>query len=457
MSSLVIFLDGLCVTAGMLGVTALSASPPIDSWPDLLLLLAKSLLVATCCIVAFYYTDLYNFRVLRSTTDLLARLPQSLGIAFILLAVSYILLPGLVIAGRPLMLGLLSVPLLVVPLRVILFASFRSKTLAERVLVLGTSPLARQIVSAIESQPHLRLAIVGIADDTAVAAEAPFSRYLRLGPIERLGKIIEEVAPDRIVVGLSERRRQLPLGDLLDARMRGVIVEDAMAAYERLTGKLAVESLMPSFLIFSPDFTKSRVQVGIRRLVSLASATVGLILSLPLVLLIVIAIKLDSRGPVFFVQERAGLNGHPFRLFKFRTMRPQDQGQESIASPDVWNRDDSGRITRVGQLLRKLRLDELPQFWNILRGDMDVIGPRPEIASNIREMSDRIPYYSLRCAIRPGVTGWAQIRHGYSVSLEDVTEKIRYDLYYVKHMSLWLDLQILIDTVKIVLFGRGAR
>ena len=291
------------------------------------------------------------------------------------------------------------------------------------------------------------------SQDSEAVAEAPFSRYRQLGPIERLSKIIEELQPDRIVVALSERRGRLPLGELLDARMQGVAVEEALAAYERLTGKLAVESLMPSFLIFSPDFKKSRLQLGIRRLVSLVTATVGLILSFPLLVLIAIAIRLDSGAPVFFIQERAGLNGRPFRLIKFRTMRPPDDA----AFSSVWERDDSDRITPVGRWLRKLRLDELPQFWNILRGDMDVIGPRPEMASNVREMSERIPYYSLRCTIRPGVTGWAQIRHGYSVSLEDVTEKIRHDLYYLKHMSTWLDFRILIDTVKIVLFGRGAR
>jgi lipopolysaccharide/colanic/teichoic acid biosynthesis glycosyltransferase len=189
--------------------------------------------------------------------------------------------------------------------------------------------------------------------------------------------------------------------------------------------------------------------------VSLVTAAIGLVVSAPLMALIALTIKLDSPGPALFVQDRAGLDGRPFRLVKFRTMYERPAAPQSSVS--VWGRDDAGRITRVGRWLRKLRLDELPQFWNILRGDMNLVGPRPEMACNVEAMTETIPYYSLRHVVLPGVTGWAQVRYGYSVNLEDVTEKVRHDLYYIKHMSLWLDLRILIDTVKIVLFGRGAR
>jgi lipopolysaccharide/colanic/teichoic acid biosynthesis glycosyltransferase len=186
---------------------------------------------------------------------------------------------------------------------------------------------------------------------------------------------------------------------------------------------------------------------------SLAVATVGLIIAAPVMLLIALAIKLDSGGPILFVDERAGRGGHPFNLLKFRTMRHQTAAD----AHSVWQRDDSGRITRLGRWIRKLRLDELPQFWNILKGDMDLVGPRPEIFRNVKTMNEHIPYYSLRHVIRPGLTGWAQVRYGYSVSLEQVTEKMRHDLFYIKHMSLWLDLRILMDTVKIGIFGRGAQ
>jgi lipopolysaccharide/colanic/teichoic acid biosynthesis glycosyltransferase len=185
------------------------------------------------------------------------------------------------------------------------------------------------------------------------------------------------------------------------------------------------------------------------------AALIGLLLSAPLMAAIAIAIKLDSRGPVFYQDERAGLKGRAFRLIKFRTMHPAPPGQPLAVS--VWDRDDATRVTRVGRSIRRLRLDELPQFWNILKGDMDLVGPRPEMVSNVQAMTEQIPYYSLRLSVRPGLTGWAQTRFGYSVSLEQVTEKMRYDLFYIKHMSVWLDLRILVDTVKIVLFGRGAK
>jgi lipopolysaccharide/colanic/teichoic acid biosynthesis glycosyltransferase len=191
----------------------------------------------------------------------------------------------------------------------------------------------------------------------------------------------------------------------------------------------------------------------LRRFVSFNVALVGLLLTAPFLVLIALAIKMDSTGPVFFIQDRCGWHGRTFRLIKFRTMYPVQPGKEDKS---VWERDDSSRITRVGKWLRKLRLDEIPQLVNVLLGDMDLIGPRPEMASNVKTMTKEIPYYSLRMAVRPGITGWAQVRHGYSVSQEDVTEKMRYDLYYVKHMSLWLDLRILLDTVKIVLLGQNS-
>jgi exopolysaccharide biosynthesis polyprenyl glycosylphosphotransferase len=276
------------------------------------------------------------------------------------------------------------------------------------------------------------------------------------GPLDHLDKIIEEVKPDRIVVALAERRGRMPMRHLLEAEARGILVEDGLQTYEHFTGKLAIEALTPSFLIFSGAFRKSRLVIAFRRVSSLAVAAAGLVLTAPLMLLIAVAIKLDSRGPVFFMDERAGLGGRPFLLIKFRTMLDQSAA-DSERAHSVWQRDDSTRITRVGRWVRRLRLDELPQFWNILKGDMDLVGPRPEMLRNVKTMSEQIPYYSLRLVVRPGLTGWAQVRYGYSVSLEQVTEKMRHDLFYIKHMSPWLDLRILVDTVKIVLFGRGAR
>ena len=414
---------------------------------------AQALALAGCCIVAFYYNDLYDPRVVRTFGDFAVRLVQALGVAFILLAALYTVLPALSLAQAPLRLG--------PPDR------RRPPPAAARRLV---RPHAEPALPRARPDPRRERARrpAGPRDRgssptsastwsgswTTRPGRSPSSRGIRSsGPLARVDKIVEELRPDRIVVALAERRGRLPVQPLLEARLHGVRVEEGLALYERLTGKLAIETLVPSFLIFSRGFTKSRVQLGLRRLASLLAAAAGLVVSAPLMALIALAIRLDSPGPALFVQERAGLDGRPFRLLKFRTMRDPAAGE-----PDsVWRRDDDARVTRVGRLLRFLRLDELPQFWNVLKGDMNLVGPRPEIAGNVRTMVEEIPYYALRHVVRPGVTGWAQVRHGYAVSREDVTEKVRHDLYYISHMSLRMDARILLDTVKIVLFGRGAR
>jgi len=319
----------------------------------------------------------------------------------------------------------------------------RLRGVATRLLILGESPLSRQVIEEIEQRPHRRYVVVGVLDDAA-----------------NLGRAIAATRPDRIVVALADLRRRLPLYPLLEAQARGVLVEDDVEMYERLTGKLALEALRPSSLIFSHDFRTSRFHLALSRTLSLLASIVGLIALAPLFGLIVLVIKLDSRGPVFFVQQRVGLLGRSFTLIKFCTMRPVSRPRSE------WEQDNCDRITRVGKWLRRFRLDELPQLVNVLRGEMNLVGPRPHpvtnlglmtlVVRNLSEVSgDAIPYYSLRCSVRPGITGWAQVRYGYANSLEEEMEKIRYDFFYLKHMSPWLDLRILFETVRLVFSGRG--
>jgi lipopolysaccharide/colanic/teichoic acid biosynthesis glycosyltransferase len=246
---------------------------------------------------------------------------------------------------------------------------------------------------------------------------------------------------------MAERRARLPVRDLLEARVRGCIVEDGVNVYERLTGKLAIETLTPSTLIFSGDFRKSRLDLAAGRCISLLVSVAGLVLLSPLLALVALAIKIDSRGPVFFIQDRVGMAAHRFRLIKFRTMQVAD------GPTSEWVRDNATRITRVGKWLRRYRLDELPQFFNVMRGDMNLVGPRPHPVSNFELFSAHIPYYWLRAKVRPGITGWAQVRYQYANNLDEETEKMRYDLYYIKHLSIAFDLRILFDTVKTIFFG----
>jgi sugar transferase (PEP-CTERM system associated) len=445
--------EGGLLFAAVCGMILAWGRPLLMEWRDVLVFVLQGAIPAFCCVVAFYYNDLYDLRIVRSFSEFASRLLQSFGVALILLAAFYTVFRDMRISQGPLLSSLLILVGLLVPLRAAGYSIMRRRAFADRVLILGAGPLARTLIHEIEVRPHYRYAIVAVAGEAGAGDDTLLLPYPLVGPRERLDKIIEEVRPDRIIVALAERRGRMPMRQLLDAEANGIVVEDGLQTYEHFTGKLAIETLTPSFLIFSGAFRKSRLLQGARRVMSLAVATVGLIIAAPVMLLIALAIKLDSGGPILFVDERAGRGGHPFNLLKFRTMRHQTAAD----AHSVWQRDDSGRITRLGRWIRKLRLDELPQFWNILKGDMDLVGPRPEIFRNVKTMNEHIPYYSLRHVIRPGLTGWAQVRYGYSVSLEQVTEKMRHDLFYIKHMSLWLDLRILMDTVKIGIFGRGAQ
>lgn len=328
----------------------------------------------------------------------------------------------------------------------------------KRVLVLGTGPLAQELLQAFRDHPQYRNAVMGVLAETAGVHEALMG-YPVLGSFADLQHVISDINPDRLIVALTKKRGHMPIHQLIEARIsKGVVVDDGEELYEKLTGKVAVETLTPSSLIFSKDYRPSAFHLYMARIISLFLAIVGLVILAPLLFVIAAAVKMDSRGPVFFVQDRVGIYGKRFRLLKFRTMRPMDNRVSE------WVRDNGHRITRTGKWLRKYRLDELPQFINVLSGDMNFVGPRPHPASNFEllvlvarntpECGGQIPYYSLRSLVRPGITGWAQVRYRYANDINEEIEKIRFDLYYVKHYSIWLDMTILLETVKIVLLGR---
>jgi exopolysaccharide biosynthesis polyprenyl glycosylphosphotransferase len=309
--------------------------------------------------------------------------------------------------------------------------------------------MAAKIVGEVEATEGSRHVIAGIVDHEE--PQAPWAKHTEwLGAPSKLTEIVGRVRPDRIVLAFADRRDRLPLQLLLESRVRGVIVEDAAEFYERCTGKIAIEALNPSSLILSKGFRNHGAAEIVARVVSVIAATIGLILSAPLLLALAIAVKLDSRGPVLFIQERAGRNGRPFGLLKFRTMHPCEERQSE------WVRDNVHRITRLGGWLRRFRLDELPQLVNVVKGEMNLVGPRPHPTSNHEVFMQRIAYYPLRSTVRPGVTGWAQVRYGYANNLEEETEKMRYDLFYIKNRSLWLDVWILLRTILIMIFGLGA-
>jgi sugar transferase (PEP-CTERM system associated) len=275
-----------------------------------------------------------------------------------------------------------------------------------------------------------------------------------IGVTSDIACLVDEYDVDRIVVAVKDRRGKLPTDELLNLTLSGrVAVEDCASYYERLTGKIATEMLRPSWLIFSRGNRFSDLARHIRRVVNAGLAVVGFILSLPIMMMVAIAIKLESRGPIFYTQERVGKNGRTFKIIKFRSMRVD---AEQVSGP-VWAGEDDPRVTLVGRIIRRLRFDELPQFINVLRGDMNFVGPRPERPVFVEQLSEIIPYYSQRHLVKPGLTGWAQIKYPYGSSVEDAIEKLMYDLYYIKNQSLLLDAMIVFETIKTVLFGRGGR
>jgi lipopolysaccharide/colanic/teichoic acid biosynthesis glycosyltransferase/protein involved in polysaccharide export with SLBB domain len=318
----------------------------------------------------------------------------------------------------------------------------------ERILILGLTPLAEQLVEEIERRPGRRV-IVGVLDDGRLVGGGHEE-------VARLQTIIEKLSPHRLVVALRERRGRTPFGTLLESCIaRGVIVEDVVDYYERVTGKLAFESLAPMAVILAGGFRPPRFHQAVARLSSLVVALVALVCSAPILGIVALAIKLDSPGPVFFRQRRVGIGGRPFTLVKFRTMAHGGTRRSE------WEGDNRDAVTRVGRFLRSFRIDELPQFLNIIRGDMNLIGPRPHpvsnlelltlVARNLNELTGAaISCYMLRALVRPGLTGWAQVRYRYANNLEEELEKLRYDLYYVKHLSVWLDLRIALETIKVL-------
>lgn len=326
-----------------------------------------------------------------------------------------------------------------------------------RTLILGSDAFALALAREIQARPQCGYNLVGIVKCDSQAVLCPGIDLL--GSVEELHSIIPRVKAERIIVALQPSVSVLPTHQLIEARIgTDVMVEDGEMVYEQVTGKLRIEAVEPRGVIFDKALKPSRFAHGIARATSFICAAIGLVVFAPLLLLIAAAVKLDSEGPALFVQERVGLGGKPFKLLKFRSMRQSDDRKSE------WVTDNTHRITKVGRILRKYRLDELPQFINVLKGDMNIVGPRPHPASNLSlfvlvsrntpECGFQIPYYSLRSMVRPGITGWAQVRYRYANNLREEIEKLRFDLYYVKHYSIWLDLQILFETVAVVILGK---
>ena len=416
----------------------------------------KLLLASLVIQVAFYLFDLYDLPAMRRYRQVLVNLAKALGVATVLLMILFYVLPMLTL-GRGVFLvnlGLAFAAIALFRLLVSWSSAHPHLGLRERVLILGSGNQAIEIARATLERSNAGFHIIGFADDKPELVGKSLINPSVIGLTDDLYNLVEMHEIDRIVVAVEDRRGNLPTGELLNLSLSGrVAVEDCARYYERLTGKISTEMLRPSWLIFSRGHRYTDLAHHVRRLLNVGFAAVGFTVSLPIMALVALAVKLESRGPIFYVQERVGKNGRLFRIIKFRSMRSDAEQQ----SGPVWAETSDPRATRIGKIIRKLRLDELPQFINVLRGDMNFVGPRPERTVFVDQLNAIIPYYSQRHLIKPGLTGWAQINYPYGSSVEDAIEKLRYDLFYVKNQSFLLDAIIIFETIKTVLFGRGGR
>jgi sugar transferase (PEP-CTERM system associated) len=420
----------------------------------------KILFVAVAFLTCMYYFDLYDSAIVSNRREALVRLIQVMGVAYIVLGLLYYLYPPVKLGRGIFHLGFLFAGLLLLLWRRLFSALNSTQRLAERVVILGDGPLAKSLLHEIETRPELGIRVAGRSPrlgnenypSNKERGETP-NILAQTSYCEALSLDREVRGIDRIVVAMDERRGMLPVNSLLSLKNHGVQVQDGNDVYESITGKVPIESIRLSWLLFSPGCYSSRLFLVYKRVASLVTSTIGLLLSLPLLPFVVLAIKISSPGKILYRQNRVGREGVVFRCYKFRTMHSDAEAD----SGPTWARDDDPRITRVGSFLRKTRMDEIPQLWNVLKGDMSLVGPRPERPEFVAELNQKIPYYHLRHSVRPGITGWAQVLYKYGSSVEDAKEKLRYDLYYVKNASAGLDLLIILNTIKIVLLGRGAR
>ena len=412
----------------------------------------KIALVTIVCQLCLYYNDFYDLTLVHSNRELIVRLLQAVGAASIVLAALYFTVPGLMIGDGIFVSALFVFLVGILGWRLLFNHLTGSLKLQERILVVGTGDTARKVARQILDQHDFAYSVVGFIDDDASRIGERIVNPAIIGTPADIPRLVARHEIDRIVVGLADRRGKLPVEQLLCAKMAGVRVEDATTTYERVTGKILIDDLRPSWLIFSDGFRVSRSTRWMKRTIDLTLAIALAVLSFPFMILTAVAVWLETGWPVLYRQERVGENGKTFTLCKFRSMRVD---AEKGGTP-MWARDGDDRVTRVGGFIRKTRLDELPQLWNVVKGDMSFVGPRPERPYFVEELTREIPFYQQRLAVKPGLTGWAQVKYRYGSSLEDAMEKLRYDLYYIKHLSVSFDLTIVFDTVKVVLFRKGA-
>ncbi|MBV9081477.1 MAG: sugar transferase [Acidobacteriaceae bacterium] len=445
----------LLLSEVLLVLTCYAVAAMFSTYPDAWVYLVdegnywKLLLLAALIILGMYFQDLYTDLKIFSRILLAQQVCLSVGAALLLMAFAGYLRSDLLL-GRSLMIFGSAGVILTLPLwRLVYWKYVIAALRTERVLLIGNSSILAEVAETVLAKPEFGYSVIGY-----LCEESPCDFPIPcLGSITDLKQVCIDYRPTRIVVGMSERRNRLPVQDLLEIRFGGVLIEDAADTYEKALRRVCSRKIQPSQLIFSSQLGPRPHAIAIQNFYSFVIGLAGLILFSPLMLLTAIAVKLSSKGPILYRQRRVGVNGKTFTVYKFRSMYVDAEARTGA----VWAKKDDPRITPVGKWLRKIRLDELPQFWNVVKGDMAIVGPRPERPEFVEMLARRIPYYRQRLAVKPGITGWAQINHKYGDTELDAMIKLEYDLYYIKNVAAALDFYIIFHTVKVMLLSRGAQ
>jgi len=416
---------------------------------------ARAVVITVACQSCMYLLDLYNLRLFQTLGEMLLSLAIAIGFVCIGIGLLSYAIPKFGVAGKMYYLSILLASLSLLIWRLLFELYITRLAPGENILIVGTGNVARQVGEEVSRNKRLGFRLVGFISPQAKNENISFGEDIGevLGDPTQMDRIIYKHDVSKVVVAITERRGEYPVKEMLALRVAGIPVVEWPGFFEKLAGRIPIDSLAPSFFIFNEGFRKSKFFLMLRRFVSAILAAVILVLLLPFFLAVAILITFDSPGPVLYSQMRVGQNNKPIRIYKFRSMR-NDAEKNGDA---VWAVENDPRITRAGHFLRKTRIDELPQLFNVLIGELEFVGPRPERPEFVEKLQNLIPYYGLRHTVKPGITGWAQVMFHYGSSIDESKEKLQYDLFYIKNMSLKMDLLILFHTFKIVLLGRGAR
>ena len=410
----------------------------------------RLLAYAVVVVIVSYLFNLYEFQQFNKFWRVAAKIVFATMVSLLILSALFYILPGIGFWRGVLLISLFLFAFSQMLLRWLIRKFSRASFFANRILIIGAGPLAKKIADIVpfDQNMHSYIRFVACTDNDPVV-----DPDLIVGHMKNIDQIVQDYRPDKMVIALNERRGNLPLKEIMHSKLRGVEVYEATTYFEHVSGCLMVEEMHPSAFIFNQRFRMTPFMRSYKRLFDVILSGIGLLITAPFLPFIALAIVLDSRGPIFYKQLRVGENEHEFFVYKFRTM---SDGAEKDSGA-VWAQKNDPRVTRVGQFMRKTRIDEIPQLYNVLKGNMSFIGPRPERMTFVERLKESIPFYSTRHFVKPGVTGWAQVRYPYGASDEDALEKLRYDLYYIKNYSIGLDLKIILDTIRVVTSGFGGR